>query len=846
MYVNYDATNLYVGGTFTSAGGAPAANVARWDGTRWRALGAGVDGGVHALVLDGQGDLIVGGTVTHAGGEAAARVARWDGVTWSPLGAGVDGFVGSLVLDACGDLIAAGDFRTAGGSPASRIAKWDGASWSAAFPGLTHDVWLLVLGVGDDVYAGGGNYPAGDPTWHSYVSHWDGTAWTTIHDCAYNMVRTLVIDANGELCMGGDFTSAGGVPALHVARWDGTAWSPLGAGLPGWVDCLVVDRNGRLCAVSGSWDSGGAGRMTVFAGWDGTVWSPRAAAIGDVADLLALDNDGRLLAAGNFVTAGDVLAGGLARWDGATWSSFGTGQGLNASVSALATDERGNVYAGGAFTVAGSVAAAHVARWDGAAWAALGAGFDKAVTALTCAPGGIVYAAGAFTTADGMPAVHVARWSGTAWTGLGPVVAGASVRALAMGSDGCVYAGGTFYPGTSAPYGVARWDGQVWSKVGAETWDDATVAALVTGPEGNLYAVGSFGDEYEPTHGVRKWDGAAWTAVGAWPQYSPTRVWCAAVDGSGRLYVGGIVYRNYSVNASAFLARWDGAAWSAVDGWTEPRGGTRSLAVDAHGHLVVGHAGYEHGSSTGRRRVDALASRLTEKRSLWPSTAAEPSPSAALRHGARGPATSAWCEPTAAPWRCHGRGMLSPPLRPPAHDGAFRAAGRRARAPGHPRRPRPSGPHAGRHGPARRFPRHRLGRPRCARQCGRLGHLLRPAGSRRTARDGAADAGQVARQGRRCSYSSKRARAWACPRQHRPSPARYRHWRTCAAPRPPAGRCCWCGSTNASLCDARIAVSRCASSPSCSTGRLSSAAWWDYALPGANPDNTDTSCRSAA
>ena len=44
---------LYAGGRFTTAGGLPANNIARWSGSSWSALGAGVNLGVSALtVLD--------------------------------------------------------------------------------------------------------------------------------------------------------------------------------------------------------------------------------------------------------------------------------------------------------------------------------------------------------------------------------------------------------------------------------------------------------------------------------------------------------------------------------------------------------------------------------------------------------------------------------------------------------------------------------------------------------------------------------------------------------------------------------------------------------------------------
>jgi hypothetical protein len=126
--------NLYAGGNFTMAGGVSANNVARWDGTSWSSLGAGMDIGgypvivqVYALALDRAGNLYAGGYFTAAGGVSANDVAKWNGTNWSPLGSGIGGVkrsVYALAVDGTGNLYAGGDFASAGGKVSSRIALW--------------------------------------------------------------------------------------------------------------------------------------------------------------------------------------------------------------------------------------------------------------------------------------------------------------------------------------------------------------------------------------------------------------------------------------------------------------------------------------------------------------------------------------------------------------------------------------------------------------------------------------------------------------------------------------------------------------------------------------------------
>ena len=50
----------------------------------------GVNGYVNALALDGSGNLYAGGDFTTAGGVSANRVAKWNGSKWSALGSGLN------------------------------------------------------------------------------------------------------------------------------------------------------------------------------------------------------------------------------------------------------------------------------------------------------------------------------------------------------------------------------------------------------------------------------------------------------------------------------------------------------------------------------------------------------------------------------------------------------------------------------------------------------------------------------------------------------------------------------------------------------------------------------------
>ena len=144
---------LIAGGSITSAGGASASGIARWDGLSWQPLGSGVTfggqsaGEVYALAVlpDSMGaiggQLVAGGDFDEAGGVAADAVARWDGTAWHPMKGLANSFGTPLAIwqlyvmpdnaaSLAGRLIAAGDFDLVGGLPTNnRLASWDGAAW---------------------------------------------------------------------------------------------------------------------------------------------------------------------------------------------------------------------------------------------------------------------------------------------------------------------------------------------------------------------------------------------------------------------------------------------------------------------------------------------------------------------------------------------------------------------------------------------------------------------------------------------------------------------------------------------------------------------------------------------
>ena len=83
-------------------------------------------------------------------------------------------------------------------------------------------------------------------------------------------------------------------------------------------------------------------------------------------------------------------------------------------VYSLAVDN-GSLFIGGDFSIVGNAAANNVAKWDGTSWNSLGSGTDGTVLVLAVV-GTDLYAGGVFLKAGGIPASYLAKWDGTSWS----------------------------------------------------------------------------------------------------------------------------------------------------------------------------------------------------------------------------------------------------------------------------------------------------------------------------------------------------------------------------------------------------------------------------------------------
>ncbi len=308
---------IYVGGSFTSVadstGSSISANrVAKWDSSTntWSPLGTstqnGANNAVRALSALSATEIYVGGQFTTVSdstgsGMSARNVARWDSTTsrWFPLGTSAQNGTGSTV-----DAIAAvsttevyvggGPFTTVADSTsasisANNIAKWNGSTstWSplgtAAQNGTNSVVYAIAWLSSTELYVGGGFSAVADSTSASInasnIAKWNGTTgtWSRLGTASQNGVNgsvfSIVTASSSRVYVGGFFTtmsdsSGSAIAANRIALWDGTAsrWSAFGGGLSGGVRALAADSSNHLF-LGGDFTSAGASPVTTASSW---------------------------------------------------------------------------------------------------------------------------------------------------------------------------------------------------------------------------------------------------------------------------------------------------------------------------------------------------------------------------------------------------------------------------------------------------------------------------------------------------------------------------------------------------------------------------------------------------
>jgi hypothetical protein len=338
-------------------------------------------------------------------------------------------------------------------------------------------------------------------------------------NASVNVVKVIA----GELYIGGQFDSVGGIAANNVAKWNGWRWLPLGSGVSGPVNAIQ-------------------------------------------------EFNGKIFVGGLFSSAGNTAAQNIAAWDGRAWSA--PGGVVDAAILAMAVSNN-ELFVGGAFSkfkdstsLGRLVKTSDGGTWTSAASDVFPSGF--AVTALHDV-GGALYAAG-YNVNTGLSSL--AKYT-TIWST--PILLTGEIKAMASDATHLYLVGGitavsgvSGLPTLNKMVKVTHSGTAIWSCVGTCS-DFSPGSGSVNGVlvEGSaVYVVGDFVSQ------IKVYEAGNWSDVGYGLGGGPAKT---LVRQAGKLIVGGGFNEGYNSTdksikiVSKGIASFESAKWSALGaGFTQP------------------------------------------------------------------------------------------------------------------------------------------------------------------------------------------------------------------------------------------------------------------------------------
>jgi uncharacterized delta-60 repeat protein/gliding motility-associated-like protein len=475
---------IMIGGAFTNYNGTAINRIARVnvDGSLDATFnpGAGANGNVRALYLQPDGKILIVGDFTSYNGTARNYITRLnsDGsldVTFNP-GTGAISLIESLALQPDGKILIGGGFQSYNGTAINYIARLNAdGSLDATFnpgTGANSNVRSLYLQLDGKILIGGG------------FSLFNGTAQTRITrlnangtvDATFNPdtgangtageVRSLVLQPDGKVIIGGGFISCNGIARRFIARLNGdgtldATFDP-GTGANTTVSAVALQPDGKILVGGGFTDFNGTtinriARLNANGTLDVT-FNPGTGANFPVLSIV-LQPDGKILIGGNFSTFNGTARNNIARLntDGSLDATFnpGTGTNIGGSIQYFGLQSDDKVIIGGSFTSYNGTGRNRIARVnsDGSLDATFnpGTGVNGIVFFLALQPNGKILIGGDFTSYNGTARNDMARLNedGSLDATFNPVtgpggVPFPNIRTFAIQASGKVIIGGNF------------------------------------------------------------------------------------------------------------------------------------------------------------------------------------------------------------------------------------------------------------------------------------------------------------------------------------------------------------------------------------------------------------------
>lgn len=344
--------------------------------------------------------------------------------TFDP-GGGVNGTVLAVAIQPDGRIVIGGAFDRVDGIVRNYVARLnaDGSVDSTFEPGAgANDTVRALVVQGDGRIVIGGQFTSVGGAARSGIARLnaDGSLDTSFSADANQTVRALAMQSSGQIVIGGQFTTVHGVPRANIARLnsDGSLDADFDPGDGGWVRAVAVQSDDRV-VIGGDFSTveGEARRYIARLNADGSVdhtFNPGSGADESVY-AVAVQSDGRIVIGGDIYEVDGAPYNRVARLNanGSPDTTFDPGSGPNRLPEALAMQSDGRIVLGGNFSTVDGVTRNRIARLnsDGSLNGSFdpGLGANGSVNALAVQADGKVVMGGAFISVDGVTRNRIAR-----------------------------------------------------------------------------------------------------------------------------------------------------------------------------------------------------------------------------------------------------------------------------------------------------------------------------------------------------------------------------------------------------------------------------------------------------
>ncbi|HWM25972.1 MAG TPA: delta-60 repeat domain-containing protein [Chthoniobacterales bacterium] len=434
-------------------------------------------GAVNVVVVQPDGKILLGGdftTLSPSGGAAVTRnrIARLnpDGTLDTAFNPNANAAVHSIAVQADGKILVGGQFtgtNSIGGQTRNYIARLDATTGAAdSFdPNANGTVRSIAVQADGNVIAGGAFFTIGGQARYN-IARLDATTGLadSFNPNADLEVFSIALQADGKILVGGRFRNIGGQPRYNIARLDPVT---------GHADSF--DPNTGYCC--------GSGMEAVYA--------------------IAVQADGKVLIGGAFESIGGLSRRNIGRVDGATGQPDSFNANANDDIITIAVQADGKILVGGNFTSIGGEARNHIARLNpvsGAADSFAPHTSSGGVLSIAVQADGKILAGGDFTAVAPNKGALVTRnriarleADGRLDQTLNLNAVGSEVYATAVQADGKILIGGNFTSVLGVPRNhIARLNRDGTLDAAFDPNADSIVYAIATQADGKILVGGAF------------------------------------------------------------------------------------------------------------------------------------------------------------------------------------------------------------------------------------------------------------------------------------------------------------------------------------------------------------------